>query len=69
MESAAAFKLTSQLQMSFSLRQPSCFSLPETRFMQSSHFTSQNIKGAYTQGNGNPLQYSCLESPMDGGAW
>ena len=20
-------------------------------------------------GNGNPLQYSCLESPMDGGAW
>ena len=19
--------------------------------------------------NGNPLQYSCLESPMDGGAW
>ena len=21
------------------------------------------------EGNGNPLQYSCLESPMDGGAW
>ena len=20
-------------------------------------------------GNGNPLQYSCLENPMDGGAW
>ena len=20
-------------------------------------------------GNGNPLQYSCLEKPMDGGAW
>ena len=20
-------------------------------------------------GDGNPLQYSCLESPMDGGAW
>ena len=19
--------------------------------------------------NGNPLQYSCLENPMDGGAW
>ena len=21
------------------------------------------------EGNGNPLQYSCLEYPMDGGAW
>ena len=20
-------------------------------------------------GNGNPLQYSCLENPVDGGAW
>ena len=20
-------------------------------------------------GHGNPLQYSCLENPMDGGAW
>ena len=24
------------------------------------------IKG---EGNGTPLQYSCLENPMDGGAW
>ena len=26
---------------------------------------------AYTfrEGNGTPLQYSCLENPMDGGAW
>ena len=21
------------------------------------------------EGKGNPLQYSCLENPMDGGAW
>jgi len=21
------------------------------------------------EGNGNPLQYSCLENPMDGGLW
>ena len=27
--------------------------------------TKQNI----TERNGNPLQYSCLENPMDGGAW
>ena len=25
-----------------------------------------NIMGG---GNGTPLQYSCLENPMDGGAW
>ena len=23
----------------------------------------------YCIGNGTPLQYSCLENPMDGGAW
>ena len=23
----------------------------------------------FREGNGTPLQYSCLESPMDGGAW
>ena len=23
----------------------------------------------YGEGNGNPLQYSCLENPRDGGAW
>ena len=21
------------------------------------------------EGNGNPLQYSCLENPMEGGTW
>ena len=25
--------------------------------------------GEYREGNGTPLQYSCLENPMDGGAW
>ena len=25
--------------------------------------------GLFGKGNGNPLQYSCLENPMDGGAW
>ena len=28
--------------------------------------TLANFSG---EGNGNPLQYSCLENPMDGGAW
>ena len=28
-----------------------------------------NIQKMNGEGNGNPLQYSCLENPMDGGAW
>ena len=32
--------------------------------MMTNLFTSSNVKG-----NGNPLQYSCLENPMDRGAW
>ena len=27
------------------------------------------IKIGVGEGNGNPLQYTCLENPMDGGAW
>jgi len=27
------------------------------------------IKHSLGKGNGAPLQYSCLENPMDGGAW
>ena len=30
---------------------------------------SHQIKERYAAGNGNPLQYSCLENPIDGGAW
>ena len=28
-----------------------------------------SIREGLGEGNGNPLQYSCLENPMDGGAW
>ena len=28
-----------------------------------------NLRLFHGEGNGNPLQYSCLENPMDGGAW
>ena len=27
------------------------------------------VWGKFREGNGIPLQYSCLENPMDGGAW
>ena len=28
-----------------------------------------SMKTYKREGNGTPLQYSCLENPMDGGAW
>ena len=28
-----------------------------------------NIQKTNGEGNGNPLQYSCLENPMDGAVW
>ena len=30
---------------------------------------SKNLRVMKGEGNGNPLQYSCLENPMAGGAW
>ena len=35
---------------------------PQTHFMRSTN----TLIG---EGNGTPLQYSCLENPVDGGAW
>ena len=31
--------------------------------------SSCSLLKAVGEGNGTPLQYSCLENPMDGGAW
>ena len=28
-----------------------------------------NLDSIFREGNGTPLHYSCLENPMDGGAW
>ena len=30
---------------------------------------SREVRLLLEEGNGTPLQYSCLENPMDGGAW
>ena len=30
---------------------------------------SQDIEATYREGDDNPLQHSCLQNPMDGGAW
>ena len=29
----------------------------------------QRVEPSNGEGNGTPFQYSCLENPMDGGAW
>ena len=33
------------------------------------HLFSSSNSQYLGEGNGNPLQYSCLENLMDGGAW
>ena len=32
-------------------------------------FGSDDLERSVGEGNGNPLQYSCLENPMDRGDW
>ena len=34
-----------------------------------SFFIMTNLDSIFGEGDGTPLQYSCLENPMDGGAW
>ena len=34
-----------------------------------SWFNLIGVRASIGEGNGTPLQYSCLENPMDGGAW
>ena len=39
-------------------------------FSTESHFpVCSCVYNFFGEGNGTPLQYSCLENPMDGGAW
>ena len=37
--------------------------------MYHSFLIHSSADGYLREGNGTPLQYSCLENPMDGGAW
>ena len=41
----------------------------ELYFVITIHSYLQLTQPFYGEGNGNPLQYSCLENPMDRGAW
>ena len=37
--------------------------------MKKTKLDIKEIRRKYGDGNGTPLQYSCLENPMGGGAW
>ena len=48
---------------------PTSFSVGETGILIQSIIIYYNLDTVTGEGNGNPLQYSCLANPMDGGAW
>ena len=37
--------------------------------MQENTGSTATLRRSHAEGHGNPLQYSCLENPMDRGAW
>ena len=37
--------------------------------MKAKNYIIVRLTGVLREGDGTPLQYSCLENPMDGGAW
>ena len=45
------------------------FNIQKPKIMASSPVTSWQTDGENREGNGTPIQYSCLGNPMDGGAW
>ena len=46
------------------------YSFPKGRFIANAlSWVYIELALYYGEGNGTPLQYSCLENPMDRGAW
>ena len=43
--------------------------LPVSFFISGGAYLDEHLSVFFGEGNGTPLQYSCLENPMDGGAW
>ena len=48
---------------------PGTRSVKNTPVMQENRVPSPGGEDPLGEGNGNPLQYSCLGNPMDRGAW
>ena len=51
--------------LSLSVATSGCLSI----FTHACIHTDATLHSSYKGGNGNPLQYSCLENPMDRGVW
>ena len=66
------FRLISKIIIPFILPPAMCeyssYSIPFQHLMLLV-FNFSLSNGCIREGNGTPLQYSCLENPMDGGAW
>ena len=45
------------------------FDFPECSLVKNLLTNARDAGRSPGEGNGTPLQYSCLENPMDGGAW
>ena len=55
----------SSAHLSFTHRHICCLSINPSTY----HLFIRHLSIYPGEGNGTPLQYSCLENPMDGGAW
>ena len=73
--SVAGYKINTQKSLAFLYTNNE---KSETEIMESIPFTFPtkrikylgiNLPKETNEGNGNPLQYSCLENSMDGGTW
>ena len=62
--------LVSNSLFNVTLYSPSILLIPHIHFLFCGEFSFQSMECIiFGEGNGTPLQYSCLENPMDGGAW
>ena len=55
--------------LSFTAEGPGLLSGQETRTSQATSNIYECLHFYAGEGNGTPFQYSCLENPIDGGAW
>ena len=46
-----------------------CVLIDLNKLVQNSKMNLKKLHPLVGEGDGTPLQYSCLENPMDGGAW
>ena len=65
-----ALSILNYLEMISKLKKRIKKTIPFTIAMKRIKYLGINLpRETKREGNGNPLQYSCLENPTDGGAW